>query len=89
MLIVNDVFGSANAHDESRLLGRLMIRHMCVPGNRLGIARIYRWRMATDVDAMRRFAGELAAIPDLKLITVSHGDPVVTAPAEAIRTIAA
>lgn len=88
-LVVNDAFGGADAADDSRLLGRLVVSHIAVSGQRLGIPRIYRWRFITDVDAVRRFAGDLATIPDLRLITVSHGDPVTEAPAEALRAVAA
>lgn len=87
-LVANDFFGSAHAADDSRLLGRLIISHIAVPGHRLGIPRIYRWRFITDVAAARKFAGDLATIPDLRLITVSHGDPVITAPADALRSVA-
>ena len=88
-LVANDIFGSAHAADDSRLLGRLIVSHIAVPGHRLGIPRIYRWRFITDIAAMRKFAGDLATIPDLRLITVSHGDPVTTAPADALRSVAA
>ena len=88
-LVANDVFGSAHAADDTRLLGRLIVSHIAVPGHRLGIPRIYRWRFITDIAAVRKFAGELAAIPELRLITVSHGDPVITAPVDALRALAA
>lgn len=88
-LVANDVFGSAHAADDTRLLGRLIVSHIAVPGHRLGIPRIYRWRFITDIAAVRKFAGDLAMIPDLRLITVSHGDPVTDAPAEALRSVAA
>jgi hypothetical protein len=38
---------------------------------------------------VRAFAGDLATVPDLRLITVSHGDPVIAAPADALRSVAA
>jgi hypothetical protein len=88
-LVANDVFGSAHAADDTRLLGRLIVSHIAVPGHHLGIPRIYRWRFITDIAEVRRFAGDLARIPDLRVITVSHGDPVVTAPADALRSLAA
>lgn len=88
-LMANDALASAHAADDSRLLGRLVISHIAVPGHHLGIPRIYRWRFITDIDAVRQFAGALATTPDLRLITVSHGDPVTTAPAEALRAISA
>jgi len=89
MLVANDVFGSAHAADDTRLLGWLIVSHIAVPGHHLGIPRIYRWRFITDLAVVRKFAGDLAAIPDLRLITVSHGDPVVTDPAGALRAVAA
>lgn len=89
VLVANDVFGSAHAADDSRLLGRLIVSHIAVPGHHLGIPRIYRWRFITDIAAVRKFAGDLATIPDLRLITVSHGDPVLTDPAGALRAVAA
>jgi hypothetical protein len=87
-VMANDVFGSAHAADDSRLLGWLIVSHIAVPGHHLGIPRIYRWRFITDVDAVRSFAGSLAAIPDLRLITVSHGDPVLENPGAALRSVA-
>lgn len=87
-LVANDVFGSDHAADDSRLLGRLVVEHIAVPGHRLGIPRIYHFRFVTDVAAVRAFAGDLARVPDLRLITVSHGDPVTEAPAAALRAIA-
>lgn len=87
-LVANDVFGGAHAADDGRLLGRLVVSHIAVPGHRLGIPRIYRWRFITDVAQVRDFAGRLATIPDLRLITVSHGDPVTNAPADALRSVA-
>lgn len=87
-LVANDVFGSDHAADDSRLLGRLVVEHIAVPGHRLGIPRIYNFRFITDVAEVRKFAGVLATVPDLRLITVSHGDPVTEAPADALRSIA-
>jgi hypothetical protein len=87
-LMANDIFGSAHAADETKLLGRLIVSHIAVPGHHLGIPRIYRWRFITDLAQVRSFAGGLARIPDLRLITVSHGDPVTTDPATALRLVA-
>jgi hypothetical protein len=87
-LMANDVFGSAHAADDARLLGWLIVSHIAVPGHRLGIPRIYRWRFITDVAAVRGFAGALAETPDLRLITVSHGDPVTADPVAALRAVA-
>lgn len=76
MLIANDALGSRNTGDSSKFMGRLMTSLTGVPGNRLGIARIYRMAMTKDLAALRRFVAGLAEVPDLRLVTVSHGDPV-------------
>jgi hypothetical protein len=87
MLLANDVFGGANAAEES-LLGRLLIAPLSVPGNRFGITRIFRMRMIRDLPAVKGFAGVLATIPDIRLIVVGHGDPVTERPAEALQALA-
>ena len=87
-LIVNDAFGNAHAHDASRLMGRVLVKQMGVPGGGPGVPRIVRWVNVNDLAALKRFAGTLAAIPDLRLMTVSHGDPVTSDPAAALRAIA-
>jgi hypothetical protein len=89
IILANDVFGSAHAADDSKLLGWLIMSHISGLGNHLGIPRIYRWRFITDITKVRKFASDLATIADLRLITVSHGDPVRTDPAGALRAVAA
>jgi hypothetical protein len=83
-----DALGSANMSDRSRAMGRLMAL-TGAPGNKLGVTRLYRLAMARDVAALRQFAARLAEIPNLKLLTVSHGDPVTHDPARALREAAA
>ena len=80
--------GSAHAADDSRLLGRLVVSHIAVPGIASGFPASIAGDSIIDVAAVRNFAGDLATIPDLRLITVSHGDPVATAPADALRSVA-
>lgn len=89
LLMANDIFGSAHAADDTRLLGWLIVSHIAVPGHHLGIPRIYRWRFITDIAEVRKFAGDLATIADIRAITVSHGDPVIADPDAALRAIAA
>jgi hypothetical protein len=88
MVMGCDALGSANAADTTKRMGSLM-KFTGAPGNRLGISRLYRLAMAKDLSALRQFAARLAEIPDLRLLTVSHGDPVTHDPAAALREAAA
>ena len=88
MLMGCDALGSANIGDTSKAMGGL-IKLSGAPGNKLGVTRLYRLAMSKDVAALKRFAGELAEVPDLRLLTVSHGDPVTNDPARALREAAA
>jgi hypothetical protein len=83
-----DALGSANMVDTSKPMSGLM--KLTGPrGNKLGVSRIYRLAMAKDLAALKQFAGRLADIPDLRILTVSHGDPVTHDPASALREAAA
>lgn len=88
MLVVNDAFGGGDASDNSQLMGRLLMRHTGAPGNRFGIARLYRFAMLRNPVPLKTLAGRLATIPDLKLITVSHGEPVRHAAADELLRVA-
>jgi hypothetical protein len=87
MVMGCDALGSSNSADTSKPMGRLM-KVTGTPGNKLGLTRIYRFAMAKDVPALKQFAARLAEIPDLRLVTVSHGDPVTHDPAGALREAA-
>lgn len=89
MLMVNDLFGGPDAYDTRRFTARLMQRLLGTPGNRFGLARIARMASVNDAGAVARFAHDLAETPDLKLITVSHGEPVRSDCAAALRGITA
>jgi hypothetical protein len=86
MLMANDVFGGPNSFQDS-LLGRLFVP-LGVPGNQFGIARIFRWQMISDLAGVRHFAAELSDVPDVRLVTGSHGDPLTHSPAVRLRAIA-
>lgn len=87
-LISNDVFGGANMARPS-VLGRTIAAIGGAPGRRFGLTRIFRRTQVTDLPALRRFFAELAAIPDVRLITVAHGDPVTTNAGGELRALAA
>jgi hypothetical protein len=57
--------------------------------DRYGIARIYRRRMVTDMPALKRFIARLSTVAGLKLVTISHGDPITANPAAELRAIGA
>ncbi len=87
MVMGCDALGSANSADMSKPMGGLL-KFTGAPGNKLGVSRIYRLAMAKDLSALKQFAARLAEIPDLRLLTVSHGDPVTHDPASALREAA-
>lgn len=89
MLIVNDALGSSDMTDKSKLLGRYVLGALGTPHDRLGIARIYRLSNVKDLAAHKAFIEHLADIPDLRLLTVSHGEPVKGDVAAALRAAAA
>ena len=82
-LIVNDVIAGDgfNTNFVLRLLG--------TPGGRLGIARAVRWVGFENAAAVKASLQRLAARPDLKLLTLSHGSPVRERVADGIRAAAA
>jgi hypothetical protein len=89
VLVINDALGGPHAEDESKLMGRLLMRFTGVSGENLGIARIYKTMMLKDTAPLKRLAGELANIQDLRLITVSHGECITRDCAAALRAVAA
>jgi len=87
LLMLSDLLGGTDPADLSKFRGRTLVRFIAAAPAPLGITRIYRWMMAKDVNAIRQFAHSLAAIPDIRLITVSHGEPVRENCAAALRAV--
>lgn len=87
MLMANDALGNVNAAADN-FLGQNLIRHIWVPGGDPAVGRLYRLTQAKDADAIRRFLAGLANVPDLRLVTVSHGDPIRESPAAKLRALA-
>jgi len=87
MLIINDVLGNVGAGAPG-FVGQTFIRNVWVPSGPPTVARLYRWTQAKDVEAIKRFLAGLAATPDLRLITVSHGEPIRDNPAGKLRALA-
>jgi hypothetical protein len=64
-----------------------MIRFLTAARAPLGVTRIYRWTMTKDLKAITDFAHQLAEIPDVRLITISHGEPVRQNCSQALRAV--
>lgn len=86
MLMANDVFGNVGAGAPG-FLGRLFTL-LLLPRQGPEVPRIYRLTQAKDVNAIRKFLAGLAAIPDLRLVTVSHGAPIREAASARLRALA-
>jgi hypothetical protein len=78
-LLVNDVLG--NPHPSDGFIAGLL----GAPGGKLGQPRIVRWRFGKDPAAFRRFILGLADIPDLRVVTLAHGDCLTERCAERLR----
>lgn len=87
MLIINDILGNVGA-DAPGFIGRTFIRNVMVASGRPRVPRIYRWTQVKDLGAIKRFLAGLAATPDLRLVTVSHGEPIGDDPAGTLRAVA-
>ena len=53
------------------------------------VTRLFRVLAVKDKPALRAHLERLAATPDLKRIVVSHHLPIIVAPAETLRSVAA
>jgi hypothetical protein len=56
------------------------------PTGRPAVPRIARWMMVKDKVSFRGKVGQLAAIPDLKRVIVSHGAMMTEAPGEKLKS---
>jgi len=56
------------------------------PTGRPAVPRIARWMMVKDKDSFRSRLGQLAAIPDLKRVIVSHGAMMTDDPGAKLRS---
>ena len=87
LLMLSDLLGGIDAADLSSFQGRTVTRFLTAARAPLGVTRIYRWAMAKDLATIQNFAHRLADIPGVRLITVSHGEPVRQNCAEALRAV--
>ncbi len=76
-LIVNDAFASGNSYDETKFMSKILRPLFGGTGEKLGLARIYRWFIVQKPLDLKKFGLDLAKIPDARVLTVSHGQPQV------------
>jgi hypothetical protein len=74
-LICNSVLAHAGAAP-SGFIGSLM-DVMTMTGGKLAPGRMLRAFMVKDKATFKRFLATLPTIPNIKIVTVSHGDPIV------------
>jgi hypothetical protein len=82
-LILNDVIWTRG------FSGNPLIRLLGTQGGALGVARAVRWSGVKDRAAVKATLDRLADIPQLELMTVSHGSPVRGRVSERLRAAAA
>jgi hypothetical protein len=87
-LVLSDVLAN---DDPLPGLGAWFFRNVTggIKDRRLGVARIMRKMMVTDRAAARAGVERLAAIPDLRFLSVAHGKPLTSDVPAAIREAAA
>jgi hypothetical protein len=73
-LICNSVLAHGGAAP-SGLIGRLVATSM-MSGEKLAPGRMLRTFMVKDEVTFKTFLGTLPTIPNVKIVTVSHGDPI-------------
>jgi hypothetical protein len=74
-LIVNDILAQPHPHQPGGIKGFLM-GLLGPKGGKLGQPRIVRFFFGKDRAAFRDFVAGLAAIEDLRLLTMSHAAPI-------------
>lgn len=76
-LIVNDAFAHGHSYDDSKFMSKILRPLLGGTGEKLGLARIYRWFIVQKLLDLKNFGRELAKIPDVRVLTVSHGQPQI------------
>lgn len=84
-LVLSDLIGNIRAASG---LNGWFLRMMDYAGDEPKIPRPVRWGLIEDQVALRIQFLKWAAIPDLRRIVVSHGEPIEDEPAETLRDLA-
>jgi hypothetical protein len=85
MLLLNDVL--ANVGATRGFLGWLIFRKLIEPSEGPRVGDYFRRKHVRDLDTVNRFLAGLGTIRNLRLVTVSHGDPVAHDPASALKAL--
>ncbi len=85
-LIVNDAFASGHSYDETKFMSKILRPLFGGTDEKLGLARIYRWFIVQRPLDLRNFGRMLAEIPDVRVLTVSHGAPQIGGVALALKS---
>jgi hypothetical protein len=75
-VILCDAFANRHSYDEGKFISKILEPLFGGTGGKFGLARIYRWFIVRKPADLKAFGRKLAAIPDLRLLTVSHGAPL-------------
>jgi hypothetical protein len=86
-LICNDLLGNGEGRSGGGF-GGFVMRVFGVPGGGFGVPRIVGWVALRSKAAARAFIEELATVPDLRAVVISHGNPVLSNPAAALKVAA-
>lgn len=84
-LVLNDLIGNIR---KATGLGGWFLRMLRFAGDEPRIPRPVKWRLIQDQVALRIQFLKWAALPDLRRIVVSHGEPIDFEPAETLRDLA-
>jgi hypothetical protein len=84
-LVLNDLVGNIR---NSSGFGGWFLRKTNFAGDEPQVPRPVQWTLVDDKDALRAQFLKWAALPALKRILVSHGDPIDRDPAQALRELA-
>jgi hypothetical protein len=84
-LVLNDLIGNIR---NAKGLGGRFLHLMKFAGDEPQIPRPVMWRLVEDQVALRIQFLKWAALPDLRRIIVSHGEPIDHEPAETLRDLA-
>jgi hypothetical protein len=86
-LIFNDVIGGGWPRKPG--LGGWFVGQLGTPNGEFGVPRIARWRMLSDRRAFADSLRALAEVPNIRVVTTSHGPPVRENAGEKLRRVAA